>query len=511
MSVTAAATAATTSAPVPADHPKDSLEQSTAPSTSQDSQTEQSSTSNGADGKRPAKQFSGRPNPIREGFRVKMDKIKYEIENINAKMNDIQSNIETVSLGLPSAGKRSNTASGDQQTSTAGPTTGRDLVGEIREKKGQLSTLIESCTKATQALTQFQQENERKIKQVAEMKFSKQTVDELERKLEAGNLKLVDERKIISEISKHRKSLGANSSLVQEIEALEASMNSLRSTRESNTAKITVLKKEIAEIQSNLKETEGQKQERKERLKVLFDERNTLKAKRDALYEEKRAVHQALEKAMAEQQAMYERNKQRSLIYTKKREIEDQIEVLEEKISKLDLSVDQEVADCEGLIVTLKALFSGSSKPTTTVATAPSVASSNGPKECERKVEMPSDLVPISRPNDEVMFVKTQKQSKTQAKSGKKSSAEPSSSTSAFRLPINIVAGLGAIGVPLPTNAAAIPNSIEQLEQKRNELASKSEERKASVEKQKTQIRTEIGSLQDKIKEMEADISKSRA
>ena len=436
-----------------------------------------------------------KPNPLREALNQKMEKLDYEITNLRSKLNDVQTGINQISLTSkkPDSSTESPAYSGSAVVMTGGPS---GIFSELKEKKNRMYALIDTKTKAQESMKKLREEISAKVKLLSECKNNEKSIVDLERKLENGNIKIVEERKLITEISKLKKTFVPFNSLQSDIEALETSMEVLRVTRDSSNVEIDSLKAEIQKIQSSLKEFDAQKQGRQEQMSVLQDQKKEIRAKIDSLYDEKKKLMEAFKKGQEERNVKYQRDKLRREMQNKRDEVYRQIEELEDKISNLELSADQEIESCDSLVVILRSLFPS------TAAVVPAVAPCES-HQCstERKVEAPKDLVLIDR-RQEADFLGTTATKKTSKRHQKKTQSD-----SSFRLPLNIVAGLGSLGLSLPLNEDDVSASIVKLNHKKEELQSKSDDRKRIIGAQKDKIEVQIGELRAKISEMDAEIA----
>lgn len=114
----------------------------------------------------------------------------------------------------------------------------------------------------------------------------------LERQVDSGSLKLVEEKRVLSEISslkKARKTVEATQAQQTAIDADKASIAALKETIDDTASK--ALSAEYNQVQAELDEITKAKDEVWKKRNDLFDERNRLQKELDAEYQRKKTVN----------------------------------------------------------------------------------------------------------------------------------------------------------------------------------------------------------------------------
>jgi DNA repair exonuclease SbcCD ATPase subunit len=352
----------------------------------------------------------------------------------------------------------------------------------------------------------------RKTKLLQEAQANERQIVEIERKLGEGNLKIPDERRYLCEISKLRRSQQPFSALQAEVQKMQAELEECSALFTSTTAQLDAVRKERDGLQESVKALDSKKQDKQAAVQALWDEKKKLKERIDALYAEKKAVHENFKAASAQHRISMERERQRREVAARKAKVEDEIEGLEEKISKLELGVDHELESCDGLIIALEQLVQASAEKQQQQPIEQQSALQEpkkaGQGKVRRVVAPAADLVPLASKNakEDFMAECCNKEPAHAAKEGKKKA-----SAGAFKLPIHIVAGLSALGVGIPLGAAELPALLERLREKRQKIAGNSQARKAEVEAKKEAIGVQIAVLRQQIVEIEKEAASEGA
>ncbi|WWD20132.1 hypothetical protein CI109_104608 [Kwoniella shandongensis] len=318
-------------------------------------------------------------------------------------------------------------------------------------------------------------------------------IEALDKQVESGSMKLVDEKKALQEITllrRSRKTLEATGSTDEAIAADRAKIDELKKQLDDPEAKkvserFDALKKEM----DGLRE-EGNKAF-EERGK-LFDERNALSAEMDELYNRKRQSAQKhredndkyYAKVQADRQARQDRFKADKAREDAARREEEIVRLREDaKIPAFTSEID----DCNVLIGWFKGKYGSGEVPATHAAAAADSASVvEGVKALEiRKVDEDAfkGMTLKKKGEDEELggfFGGGKSKSKKKA-SGKKGTpsagsgaATPasetgatSSSSGAVNLPMNLLTALLSLGIPPPSGKEDLQRTVDDLETKK--------------------------------------------
>ena len=420
---------------------------------------------------------STRPNPAREAHNAKMSKFDYEIENIRSKLNDLTARITQLTAG----------PEGSAPASTS-------VFTQVKEKRQQHAALMDSRKASKERMVQLRDEVARKTRLLQDAQANERQIIEIERTLTQGNLKIPDERRMLCEISKLRRAQQPFSALQAEVQKLQAELEAVSATFNAASAQLDTVRKERDGLQESVKVLDSQKQDKQAAVQALWEEKKKLKERIDALYAEKKALHENFKAAAAQHRIALERERQKREVGAKKGKVEDEIEVLEEKIAKLDLGVDHELENCDGLISALEVMFP--------VEKAEVEVEKQQQPKSGRRIVAGADLVPLASKGAKGDFMaECCSSGALPAKSGKKSKG--SGAGGSFKLPIHIVAGLSALGFAIPLSAAAVPGLLEEIRAKRAKIVGSSEVRRAAVQVKKAAIEEQIAGLRQQIVEIE--------
>lgn len=432
---------------------------------------------------------SGKPNPVREAFNSKIDKITYEITNVSKKLSDIQLKID----GLHSGGS----ATGDSAS---------DPVFAIREKKKTIFNLVEKSKAALEKSKSLRQTMDSKMKVFQDAKALDAAIKRIDDQLNSSNgthLTLLEEKKLLNEQSKLirqqkvlEKEIGSLAAADANMEVHRKAYDEAQATITETNVAISKLRLEVDQLGEKLKVAESARHGKSTQISALIEERKTLKAKMDVLYTEKKEAFEAFRKQAAQNRLAFEREKMRREIAAKKQEFFDEIETLTEKLAKIEFESDQNkaIAECDGLVISLNQL-----KNTSATLPADKIADDNHVIDNEK---LPAGMVVFERKNVEFIPRNT-------ASSKKKVSG--SAHSSSWKLPIHVVSGLSSLGLTIPLSVADIDPLIQALQQKKLELADAHSKRKDTVEEEKRVINDKIKACHEKINEIDQEIKEKTA
>ncbi|KAF9306362.1 hypothetical protein BGZ91_008588, partial [Linnemannia elongata] len=220
------------------------------------------------------------------------------LKEIEANMEKIRPRLNAVREAIASVTGKSES---DPRTSL------RKRLGELRDKQAenkkgkqvkidQLTALNNSLKKKIADLKAIQDKLPFKTQDAVEAQINK-----LEKQLESGSLKLVEEKRILAEISslkKAKKSVDAAQAQQIAIDADKAAIAALKETIDDQTAK--ALSAEYNQIQAQLDEITKSKDEVWKKRNDLFDERTRLQKELDTEYQRKKTVNDEYFNALRE-------------------------------------------------------------------------------------------------------------------------------------------------------------------------------------------------------------------
>lgn len=328
-----------------------------------------------------------------------------------------------------------------------------------------------------------QQTSKNNFKSVAEIDAR---IDSLDKAIDAGNLKLADERRFVKEMSalrKLRKDFGS-------IEKIQASID-------QDKEKIAELKKKLAgthnkEVQAQFETIQKKLDEINESNKSVISKRNKIYDQRSEIKKQKDAKYDEIRKLRSDFDAKFENFKKQMEEERQKRDEEYKAQQAERKQAKLKQRAEQELADASipafteeiNSIHNLLSYFDPSYvKPATNKA--PSASSTNGSsipsttKNQARVIEFPEDLVVVKKEQDD-FFTGT----KRKGKGGKKQGGKKN-----FTVAPEIVVALSDLTIPFPLKEDDVPETIKTLKETLDALQEKQEEQtKVNIERAKAKI-----------------------
>ncbi|CAO1637089.1 unnamed protein product [Jaminaea pallidilutea] len=474
-------------------------------------------TKNAADGDKPAKTYDvdivklpgAHGKPDKSHHDSEMDRLKKEIDKVQGQVNEVRSMLS--GGGGPSA----NTPQGQRRAK---------LRAELDELRGQQAGNKGARGKVLDELKTLQESTNKKVRDLQQTRSKapyKTTADvdaaiqRLQAQVESGSLKIVDEKRALSEVTslrKSRRTIEGFESQQSVIDQERAKADELRKELDNPEGKklsqrYDAIKKELDEIQAEFEKTAGSRNK-------LVEKRTQLSAQLDDLYGERRqrnlAYRDAHDAWYARSQA--EREKRAEQQRAERKLLDEQKRKEQEATMREEAAMPafaQEMEDCDVLI----AYFSGQSGPASAQASATkdSAASSvPGTKKLEpRKVEANDSSFgqAIKKKGaedaDDAYFVagngkKGGKGQRGRAGKGRSlalghspddasQEATAASPRSDLKVPVGHLSALLSLSIPPPTSSADVPRVVENLKLKRRYFqenqAKKTQERIDEVEK----------------------------
>ncbi|KAF9293026.1 hypothetical protein BGZ74_011886 [Mortierella antarctica] len=394
------------------------------------------------------------------------DKTK-TLEEIEAKMEKIRPRLNAVREAIASVTQK---AEADPRTAL------RKRLGELREKQAenkrgkqvkidQLTALNNSLKKKIADLKSTQDKLPFKTIDAVEAQIVK-----LERQLESGSIKLVEEKRILQEISvlkKAKKTVEASQAQQIAIDADKAAIAALKETIDDQAAK--ALSAEYNTIQAQVDEISKAKDEVWKKRNDLFDERTRLQKELDELYQRKKAVNDEYFAALRDynkfQQDLQVR-KREEYNAKKQQELEEKrLAIAKEERELAEIpAYSNEIVTCESVYKYLLS-FSTDEKRIAEAAVIGATAV-EAPKANIRQVDttanVPSGVMLAKKADkaEEVFFAGKSKKNK-----GPK---EKKVEVNSFKLPLAVLEQLVDLKVVVPTSTADLEKTLDALAEKRD-------------------------------------------
>lgn len=418
---------------------------------------------------RPNRRFIKRPDD--KALKQEIDALKNEIKKLDLTNNEINAQINKV-VTEPKVIERRKELQGQL----------KELVvkqGSIKnERTGVLDQIKSVEALLKRKITEIQTKTSKhSFKNVQEIDSRVNYLDSL---VDAGDLKLADERRYVKEMSALRKLRKDFGSIEKQQELID-----------QDKAKIAELKKKLNSIQN--KEVQQQFEKIQKELdqingdnKTVVDKRNDLFGKRNEIKKNKDAKYDQIRKLRAEFDAEFDKFKVLMTEERKKRDEESKQQQAEEKNQKRKDQAEKQLAEASipaftteiNSIHSLLAYFD----PSYVKPQPKKESESNGTVNSAgsgRKIEMPEDVV----------VIKKEQGSFFEGSKAKKSTKQKKTKSKNFTVEPDIIVALGDLSIPLPTQADDVPSTMDTLKETLEALEKKQDEQtKVNIEKAKAKI-----------------------
>ncbi|PVZ98073.1 hypothetical protein BB558_002504 [Smittium angustum] len=421
--------------------------------------------------------MSTEANPTRKARVAKPDQAihKANIERIEAEINTIRKKQEELMAKINS-GKNKN---GNNDPKSA-------LLERLKVIKAEQAELKSSRKKVFDQQDQCKADISKLTTEIktfqAKQKFHKisdidNQISSYDAQIERGMLKLVDEKRLLNEISalrRSRKVVEAIEAKQNEINAKRAELDQINSQLSGTNAK--ALSDEYNEIQKKLDELKEQQSGARSILDDLYTQRNELKEKIDSLYEQKRtAITENREKSNEYYLWQQEDRKIRAEQDKIRREAEARDRLLERAKEEREMAdipaFQEEINNCNNLISYLQVnILHVSAEPTKTDGEK----KENGINTTSNKIRMPDTNTNV--PEGKVLLKKQDREedyfagsgsTKNKKKSNKSSAHKASQQKQGLRLPLAVLERFNELKIDPPMNAAQVAETVKVITERR--------------------------------------------
>ncbi|KAF9931599.1 hypothetical protein FBU30_009872 [Linnemannia zychae] len=355
----------------------------------------------------------------------------------------------------------------------------RDQQAEIKKSKqakfDQLNTLNSSLKKKIADMKAIQDKLPFKTQEAIDAQIIK-----LEKQLESGSLKLVEEKRMLSEISslkKAKKSVEAVVAQQAAIDADKAAIAALKETIDDQTSK--ALSAEFNQIQAQLDEITKSKDEIWKKRNDLFDERNRLQKELDAERQRKKTVsdeyYNALREYNKHQQEVQNRKREEYQAKKQKELEEKRLAVAKEERELAEIpAFTNEIITCESVYKYLLQFSTDEKRIADAAAAAPVDTPASNIRQVDTAANVPAGVMLTKKADkvEEVFFVGKSKKNK----GPKEKKAEGNS----FKLPLAVLEQLLELKVAVPASPADLEKTLDALIEKKNHF--KANQEKATAE-----------------------------
>ncbi|RKO91305.1 hypothetical protein BDK51DRAFT_21211, partial [Blyttiomyces helicus] len=308
----------------------------------------------------------------------------------------------------------------------------------------------------------------------------------LEQQLATGSAKLIEEKRMVAEISNLRKSkkiLEGFSGHVSTAEAEKAKLDSLRDSLTAIDPQRDAIRTEIDSLKSQLAALDGERKGKMENYGELADARKAAKSALDAEFDKLRALRTENRKQKDEWFAWQKEDRARKQEVYKARRMEENearltVQAEKEREAAEIPAFTDEINQCTALGKLLQSFVSGPARPETapssgsaTPLSAPAIP--DGAVLLKKKDEREEDFMVMGG-----------------GKKGKKGKKQPApDKAKPFKLDFETIDQLIKFGLDLPVTANDIPATIAALDAKKTAFVDKQKEQtKANIEKAEAKI-----------------------
>ena len=293
-------------------------------------------------------------------------------------------------------------------------------------------------------------------------------ISRLQKQVDTGTMKLVDEKKALADISnltKQKKGFAGLEDYQKKIEGIKAQITDLRKDLDDPESK--ALSERYTEITGELDKIKEQQDDTFKNLNSLRDERSKLQAAREEKYG---GVREIKDKYFAAKRAHRDYEQEAYRVRQEKKKAERDAyekgkrkQVAEQKLEEASIPAYQdEIRTAEGLI----RFFDPSADIGSKVATGPGEFAA----EAQRKVDASGlkgmRLVKKDDREDDYFIGGGGKKGKKGRKGAANTASPASAESSKFNLSIGVIEELARIGVDAPSNQGDVPSVVEKLKEK---------------------------------------------
>jgi len=372
----------------------------------------------------------------------------------------------------------------------------RSQIEVLRAKKDQL---ISQKNPVFQRLQDSQASFRRKMDdlQAAKEKLPFKRVEDVDKliadydaQVTSGQLKLIEEKRIVAEMSKLRKarkqieSFNGDSSMVD----LKKNIDSLRTSMNEKDGEIKSIQEQLNSLHDQLGKMSSSRSAAQGKIKSLLGEKAQLSKSMNGLYEDKNKLFESFNEAKKAHNNWFQHQRLVNEESHIQRDIDYQVRKLEQEINDLSIPVNSsKIQD----VTTLQAYLKHNVLKETSSKQSQSAPVSS------RQVESVDDsLVMKTKFNrEEETYMNFGSKSK---KSTPKKTLEPVVQSDTFKLPVWILADFESLGiknVPLTGTKDEILKLIDSLESVKSDLLKDQAQKASTIDSQKQSLESNIASL----------------
>lgn len=414
------------------------------------------------------KRFIKRPDD--KAFKEEVESLRNEIKKLDAQTQEISAQIAKLQIDQKVIDKR-NQLQQDFKNLIAKQATIKNERNAINDQIKAIDSQLKKKIAEIQAQT-----SKNNFKNVGEIDARINYLDGL---IDAGNLKLADERRFVKEMSSLRK-LRKDFGGIEKTQALI----------DQDKAKIADLKKKLSglqnkELQAQFESIQKELDTINESNKIIIDKRDEFYDKRSAIKKQKDEKFDQIRKLRADFDEKFANFKKQLAEEKKRRDEEYKQSLIEEKQQRRKQQAEKELAEASipafteeiNSIHNLLSYFDPSyvkPSPKGFATTATTTTNNNN----IRKVEFPSDFVVVKKEQESFFAGSKSKKTKQHKKKAKNFTVAP-----------DVLLSLSDLSIPFPTKEEEVEGTITVLKETLAALEEKQEEQtKVNIEKAKARI-----------------------
>lgn len=319
-----------------------------------------------------------------------------------------------------------------------------------------------------------------------------QKITSLMKQVDSGQLKLVEEKQKLAEVSSLRrqlKSFGGLDELQEKIDAKKAENVELKKTFDN--AESRALSDKYEANQKEMDQIKAGREDIKKNQDALYAERNRLYEKQQATFKAKKdigdAYHTQRKEHKAYEDKVYEQRRERQRQEREQYEKDKRKKIAEARLEEAsELAYSDEIRTAENIIRHFDPTY-GAAK------------GDKGPGEFAASAQRQVDAskfqgMSVVKKEEEDFFIGGG--GKKKGKGGKKAVSD-----NKFNLSIDIIEGLGQLGINPPSNQSEVPTTVEKLKEK---VENWKKDQKSQTEKNIEKAKKEIEKLEQEAAEASA-------
>ncbi|KAJ2065670.1 multicopy suppressor of BFA (Brefeldin A) [Coemansia sp. S146] len=434
-----------------------------------------------------------KPRPARPDF----DQHKQELAAIDAEIDKLRKSQDEVRDRLnktdtrkgPQADKRSKTLGRLQEIRTEQAEL-RKSRGKVFDRQAALTASISK--KAAELKAQQSKLTYKTLEEIDE------TITKGEKQIESGSLKIVEERRLSSEISalrRARKLVEQASKLQKLIDAEVAELAEIDAQLADTNAQ--ALSEEFERLQGELDSLKASQDQGQQQRSDLFNERAEVLKSLDQAWEKKRALQDEHRRQNNEFYQWQQEDRKRRASEEKQQRIQEQRErrlaIAQEQREEAEVpAFADEISGCDSLIIYLSGILpsaaGGCAKSESNNQPSPATSGARG---ADSSTHIPAGMVAVKTTTVEESYF-----AGTSAAKNKKKPARKDKRVDALKHPLAVAERFLELRVDIPTTTASIAETIEKLNARRKHFietqATATEENKRKAEEKIAKLMAEL-------------------